>query len=145
MTPQAHILVAEDNPDYGFFLDRILQTIEFTRSVTIVYDGSEVLNHLSGIGRYADRSTYPYPDVIFTDLKMPCVSGFDVLRWLQNHSEHTVPRIVLSSSADEKDIMFAYELGASAFLIKPPELLEMQKMLHSVLQFWTPARDLQLA
>src|SRR5258705_6086476 len=93
------ILVAEDSDDYAFVLERTFRDIGFKNPVRILTDGAEVLAYLKGEGKYADRLEFPLPSVLFTDLKMPRASGFDVLEWMQRHPEsRVVPRIVLTSS-----------------------------------------------
>ncbi len=138
------IVVAEDNEDYAFFLERILQAIQPANRTVMLADGAEVADYLCGNGQYRDRELYPLPDLLLTDLKMPRMSGFDLLRWLQAHPEcSTTPTLVLSSSSDEHDVVLAYELGAAAFLIKPGGLDEIETMLRGVFAFWTshaPAR-----
>src|SRR6266481_333240 len=73
------ILLIEDSPDDVFFLRHALQKARMLGTVHVVTDGQQALDYLQGIGKYADRVAFPLPTVIFLDLKLPLVSGFDVL------------------------------------------------------------------
>lgn len=138
MDHEIKILIAEDSPDYAFFLQRVLEHSGLPNS-TILGDGLQVVEYLTAQGKFFDRAIFPLPDILLTDLKMPRMNGFDLLRWLQQHpqSRPAGPVIVLSSSADEYDAALAYHLGANAFLTKPGGLAELQQMLHAIVHFWT--------
>src|SRR5258708_6317532 len=95
--------------------------------VQIVTDGQEAIEYLQGAGKYHDRSQYPFPSVIFTDLKMPRVGGFEILEWLRAHPECSViPVIILSASRLEADVQRAYQLGGNAYLVKPSKLEDLE-------------------
>ena len=131
------ILLAEDNEDDAIFLERVFRKLGPSEPVRIVRDGAEAIDYLKGEGNYADRREFPFPNLLFTDLKMPRVSGFQVLEWLRNHSEcRTMPVIVFSSSADPDDVARAYQLGANAYFVKPGQLGEMEELLKSAYEFW---------
>jgi CheY-like chemotaxis protein len=69
---------------------------------------------------------------------MPCMDGFDVLRWMRENSERAViPTIVLSSSNSPDDVKAAYQLGANAYLVKPTRFDDLQEMLTRAYQFWS--------
>src|SRR6267142_1275902 len=95
------ILVVEDDAN-----DRLLLQLAFTRigisdPVSVVENGGEALGYLRGAGRYADRSRFPYPSFLITDLKMPGADGFAVLCHLkENPNQAITPTIVLSASSD---------------------------------------------
>src|SRR5678816_2714039 len=104
------ILIAEDDEDYAFILQNTIKLNGWTNPVRILPNGREVISYLSGEGEYADRAAYPFPSVMFLDVKMPGVGGFDVLRWVKEHPECSVlPTLMLSSSDDENDVKLAYE------------------------------------
>jgi CheY-like chemotaxis protein len=139
---QITILVAEDDEDYAFFIGRALENLNFMPLVRVLTNGEQVINYLSGEGKYADRPVFPYPDILFTDLKMPRMSGLEVLGWMQENPELAImPTIVLSSSSDPGDISRAYDLGAKAFLVKPPSFNVLEEMLQSSCRFWLQGAD----
>jgi CheY-like chemotaxis protein len=134
------ILVAEDNEDYALILQHAIQANGWTNPVRILPNGSEVIRYLSGEGEYADRESYPFPSVMFLDVKMPGATGFDVLRWVREHPECSVlPTMMLSSSDDEGDVKLAYELGANGYFVKPAALNDLKHMLQAIYGFcqWT--------
>jgi CheY-like chemotaxis protein len=139
---QITILAAEDDEDYAFFIGKALENMNITRPLTVLGDGEQVINYLAGEGKYADRGIFPFPDILLTDLKMPRMSGLEVLAWLQeNEGSALIPTILLSSSADPADVTRAYELGANAYLVKPPDFNLLEKMLQSTCQFWLPCES----
>ena len=102
------ILIAEDSEDYALILENAIKSLGWKNPVRMVHDGKEVINYLSGEGPYADRAAYPFPSVMFVDIKMPQAGGFDVLRWIRDHPEQSVvPTMVLSTSDDDRDVQLA--------------------------------------
>ncbi|MDB6122762.1 MAG: two-component system response regulator [Pedosphaera sp.] len=131
------ILIAEDEPNDVLLLRKALAREGIDNPIQVVNDGMEAIKYLQGEGQYVDRAHYPFPSVIFTDIKMPRMGGFEILKWLHTHPDCSViPVIVLSASAEEKDIKQAYELGANAYLVKPATLGELQEMMRVTYQFW---------
>jgi CheY-like chemotaxis protein len=143
---QLTILAAEDDEDYAFFIQKALEGLGIRRPFTVLSNGEQVINYLAGQGKYADRREFPCPDLLLTDLKMPRLSGLEVLEWMREN-EHlaVIPTIVLSSSADPGDIRRAYELGATAYLVKPANFNLLEKMLHSTCRFCLPCSQPDLA
>ncbi len=95
-----------------------LRKVPGMRLVGVAHDGDQVIAYLSGRDQFGDRQQFPYPDVVFLDLKMPRVTGFEVLSWLQNQKPR--PFIsVFSGSEQESDVKRAYALGADAYKVKP--------------------------
>jgi len=131
------VLIAEDNPDDAELLRQAIRLAGTENPVQIVPDGRKAIEYLEGKDGYADRQAFPFPEVIFTDLKMPVVSGFELLEWLRNHPEcRVVPLIVLSSSQYDADVKRAYELGANCYLTKPSSLKAFGEMIGQTLRFW---------
>src|SRR5580765_53854 len=129
------VLLAEDDPD-----DVLLTQIAFERArlanpLMVVRDGEEVIAYLKGEGIYANRERYPLPILLLLDLKMPKISGFQVLEWLQGQPELSrMPVAIMTSSDSDPDVSRAYQLGASSYLVKPPDaeaLLALVQRLHA--------------
>jgi CheY-like chemotaxis protein len=132
-----NVLLVEDDENDALFFQRALRSLPRCH-LNICRDGECVLRFLQGQGEFADRQLYPLPDVMFLDLKMPRVSGFDVLRWIRDHPRYVViPTIVLSSSKLESDVVKAYALGANCYLVKPHSLDELKNVLKLTIEFWT--------
>ena len=112
----ATILIAEDDDNDFFFLERALRKTSFEGNILRAADGSETIEVLQTM--CTQRPSLPALGLI--DLKMPRCDGFAVLAWRQKHCELScIPLIVLSSSRIESDVRRAYDLGASSFTMKP--------------------------
>ena len=138
MEAEMKVLIGEDNSDDAELLRVAWRFVGPRVTPHIVSDGQEVVDYLQGTGRYGDRQQYPLPDLLLTDLKMPRMGGFDVLRWMREHPEHgATPTIVLSSSGMPEDIKRAYELGAKAYMVKPTTLRELREAITAACGFWS--------
>jgi CheY-like chemotaxis protein len=113
------ILIAEDDPDDAFLIQHTLKKAELPNPTHIARDGADAIAYLKGEELYGDRQKFPFPRMLLLDLKMPRMSGLDVLRWVRAHPDCAViPTIILSSSNDPEDVQEAYRLGANAYLVK---------------------------
>ena len=137
MLPDDLILIAEDNESDALILQRTFNLIGLGNRVEILSDGVEVIEYLSGAGKYADRARFPFPAVLFTDIKMPRVDGFELLQWLRRHPQYAVvPTIMFSGSGEAADVRRAYNLGANAYLVKPSSIEQLEKMMRRTYEFW---------
>ena len=83
MTSHQALLLVEDNEDDVFLMKRALKGARVVNPLHVVDDGQDALDYLAGTGKFADRANYPLPAVIFLDLKLPYISGHDVLAWIR--------------------------------------------------------------
>ena len=131
------LLIAEDDRDDALIIQRAFKQNGLPRPAHIVEDGAEAIAYLRGDGVFSDRVAHPFPDILILDLKMPGVSGFEVLEWLnQNPDFRVIPSIVWSSSADRRDVKHAFCLGAHAYLCKPTNYDRLVGMVRHLLEFW---------
>jgi len=131
------ILLVEDEPDDVFFVQRAFHSADLKHPLFAVGDGQEAINYLSGKGPYADHSVYPLPQLVLADLKMPRVSGFDLIAWMRNDKHcKLVPIIILSSSALAADVNRAYALGANAYMVKPADAHSLERLFQTIAEFW---------
>lgn len=127
------ILAAEDEPSDAVLMKLAFERARLATRLVVVSDGQDVVDYLSGQGGYADREAHPLPRVLLLDLKMPRLSGFDVLSWLRTQPQFSVlPVVVLSSSADAADVRRAKEAGATEYFVKPNKLSELVAILRQV-------------
>jgi CheY-like chemotaxis protein len=92
---------------------------------------------LSGVGAYADRAKHPLPCLVLLDLKMPRVSGLEVLEWIrQQPNLRRLIVVIFSSSAHPGDIERAYELGANSYIAKPSDMAQTQKIAQLLKGWW---------
>jgi CheY-like chemotaxis protein len=134
MPDQAVILIAEDRDDDILLIRRSLNRARVFNPLQIVGNGEEVIAYLSGEGKFANRDEFPLPSLVLLDLKMPRMDGFQVLQWIRRQNSLKALRvIVLTSSADIRDVNLAYQLGANSFLVKPMDFenfVEIGKFLN---------------
>lgn len=124
------ILLAEDDDNDVFFMKRALQKAEITYPLHIVNNGQETVDYLAGIGKFHDRNRYPLPTLMFLDLKMPFLDGFEVLAWLQSQPAlKKITAVVLTSSSEERDRKKAAELGAKGYFVKPPSVETVKEII----------------
>jgi CheY-like chemotaxis protein len=131
------ILVAEDNEDDVFALKRAFKKAEIVNPLQVVTHGQAAVDYLEGAGEYADREKYPLPLLVFLDLKMPYLNGFEVLSWIRQRPElDSLPVVVLTSSDENRDHQKAYSLGARSYLVKPPDPDEIKRLITSLDSLW---------
>jgi CheY-like chemotaxis protein len=115
------ILLVEDNEDDVFIFMRAYKHAELPHPVRIARDGQQAYDYLMGEGMYVDRTENPLPFLVLLDLKLPLKPGLELLQAIQAQPDLApVCVIVLTSSAEARDILRAHEFGARAFLVKPP-------------------------
>lgn len=121
MNLPAPLLLVEDNEDDVFIFQRAYRRAGLSLPIQVATDGQEAIDYLAGAGRYMDRVAHPLPAMIFLDLKLPRRSGHDVLAWIAAQPDlPALPVIVLTSSAELRDLKRSRELGALHYLVKPP-------------------------
>jgi CheY-like chemotaxis protein len=132
------ILLVEDGDDDAFFFRHALEASGLNTKLMRVTDGHQAIAYLKGDAPFADRSTYPFPDMVVTDIKMPRASGFHLLEWLKTHQQcKVIPALVLSSSDQNVDVHKAYELGANAYAQKPATVKALGELLLVTYLFWS--------
>jgi CheY-like chemotaxis protein len=131
------LLLVEDNDDDVFLMSRALRSAAIDRPLQVIPDGQHALDYLSGTGAFADRSLYPIPEVIFLDIKLPHVSGLEVLRRIRSYPEsrRTIV-IVLSSSNHPDDVRQAYDLGANSYVVKPASFQQLVEFAKGFKGYW---------
>jgi CheY-like chemotaxis protein len=134
------ILLLEDDENDVFIFKRSLEKAGIPNPIHLAKDGQEGISYMAGEGQYSDRQQFPLPKVIICDLKMPRKTGLEFLAWLKDHPELTViPTIVLTSSAQDIDVVRAYQLGANTYFLKPGTYEEMQVLVKKIREYWTAA------
>lgn len=137
MADPALILLVEDNRmDVELTLDAFREA-RLANAIHVVTSGQEALNYLFGIGKFADRQTYPLPSLVLLDLKMPGIDGFEVLRKLKSEPGlKRLPVIILTSSKEEGDLALGYDLGANSYLVKPVSFEGFLDVVKQVGNYW---------
>jgi two-component system response regulator len=131
------ILIAEDDENDVLLLRRALETAKVFARLSVVRNGQEAIDYLSGHGNYVDRVAHPWPAVMLLDLKMPMVDGFDVLTWWRDQrGERELPIVVLSSSVLESDTERALSLGAAAYRVKATGFEHLVTVAEELRERW---------
>jgi two-component system response regulator len=131
------ILLVEDNPDDMELTLRALKKAHVANPITVVEDGAKALDYLFGTGAYAGRDPSRTPKVVLLDLKLPKLSGLDVLRRLRaDDRTREVPVVILTSSREDADIAEAYRLGVNSYVVKPVEFEAFAKAVCQVGLYW---------
>jgi CheY-like chemotaxis protein len=126
-------LVAEDNGDEFWLLQRALRIVAPNVTVQRVTDGLQAKQYLLGEKPFDDRSAFPLPRLMLLDLKMPRCTGLELMAWLKTQPalQH-IPSFIFSSSSAPADMAAAHELGARAYLIKPDLPHELEIMVKEL-------------
>jgi CheY-like chemotaxis protein len=131
------ILLVEDEENDAMLVKMAFKKNEILNPVQWVKDGLEAIAYLNGEGDYANRSLYPFPEVLILDLKMPRMNGLELLAWIREHPEYRViPTIIMSSSRLEADVEKAYNLGANTYMIKPSSFEELARITKLAHEYW---------
>lgn len=131
------ILLVEDNPDDQELTARAMRQQNILNPLVIVSDGVEALDYLFRQGRWSAPGAAPRPRVVLLDLKLPRLGGLEVLEALRaDPRTRLLPVVVLTSSAEEADIVRSYGLGANSFVRKPLEFAEFANAVRALGLFW---------
>jgi two-component system response regulator len=136
------ILVVEDNPDHLELTVLTLEEHGVAAEIAVARDGAEALEYLFGQGRHAGRDTRRQPSFILLDMKLPKLSGLDVLRSVRsNPLTALVPVVMLTSSSERSDMAACYRSGASGFVRKPVDFGEFTEKLNRLQAYWLDVNE----
>jgi CheY-like chemotaxis protein len=131
------ILFAEDSTDDAMLTIRALKKSGFANRVHHVKDGAEALDFMYCEGLYAQRNIKETPKLILLDLKMPKMSGLEVLKKLKSDPVFkTIPVVILTSSKEDPDIQKCYDLGANSYITKPVESDNFFNVIKEIGLYW---------
>ncbi len=131
------ILMVEDNPDDVELTLRSLRKNNISNEVVVVRDGAEALDYLFATGNYSGRDTSVTPAVILLDLKLPKVSGLEVLQRLRaDERTELLPVVILTSSKEEQDMINGYKLGANSYVRKPVDFVQFNAAIKQLGLYW---------
>lgn len=128
------ILLVEDSPGDVRLTREALREAKIKNTLSVVVDGVEAMAYLRRDGAYADA---PRPDLVLLDLNLPRKSGREVLAEIKTDPVlRTIPVVILTTSADEQDIMRSYEHHANCYITKPVDLEQFLTVVNSIEDFW---------
>lgn len=131
------VLLIEDNIDDERLTLRALRKNNVVNEIVIAGDGQQALDYLLGTGEYAGRDLGRMPAVIILDLKLPKLSGLEVLTRIRSiKTTAMIPVVVLTASDDPARLAEAYELGANSFIQKPSDPAEFSEAILQIAMYW---------
>ena len=131
------ILLVEDNPNDLELTLHALRKHRLANSISVARDGAEALDFLFCTGEHAHRTPAGPPKLILLDLKLPKLSGLQVLRRVREDPRTAnVPIVVLTSSSEDRDIAEAYRLGANSYIVKPVDFEQFSKAAEQLGMYW---------
>lgn len=130
----AILLVEDSEADVELTL-RAFGKRRLANPIVVARDGEEALDYVHQRGRFAGQGALPA--VILLDLRLPKLSGLEVLRELKAHPVYRhVPVVVLTTSSEDRDIQSCYELGAASYIVKPVEFDKFQDVVERIDLYW---------
>jgi two-component system response regulator len=131
------ILFAEDSLDDANLTIRALKKSGFTNRLHHVKDGAEALDFIYCKGIYAERNILEKPKLILLDLKMPKVSGLQVLEQIKSDPDiRSIPVVILTSSKENPDVEKCYALGANSYIVKPVDSDNFFNAIKDIGLYW---------
>lgn len=131
------ILIVEDNPRDSELTLRALKKHNLANNVLVAEDGVEALDFLFCRGKYEKRKISQSPKVVLLDLKLPKISGLEVLKAIKEDKQISrIPVVVVTSSKEEPDVKEAYRLGANSFVVKPVDFDQFINAMSNLGLYW---------
>lgn len=128
------ILLVEDNPKDEALTRRALQKHNFQAAVVVARDGAEALDYLLGSD---STPAGALPQLVLLDLKLPKIDGLEVLRRIRaNENTRLLPVVILTSSAEERDILEGYRLGTNSYVRKPVDFVAFTEAVRQLGLYW---------
>jgi len=134
---ESYVLLVEDNPNDELLTLRALRRENIANQVVVLRDGQEAVDFLFGTGAHAGRDVSVLPQVLLLDLKLPKLSGLEVLERIRaDDRTRTLPVVILTSSAMDRDIVEGYRLGANSYVQKPVSAEEFKEAVQRLGLYW---------
>lgn len=131
------VLLVEDTIEDAELMMRALRKAGFANDLRHLEDGPEALDYLLARGRYTDRDNLSPPRLVILDLKLPRMSGLEVLRQMREEElTRTVPVVVMTSSREDSDLQEAYDLGANSYVVKPVDFGQFVDAMDRLGYYW---------
>ncbi len=131
------LLLVEDNASDAELAVRELRRHKFANRIHVVRDGAEALDFVFCRGVYHARSFTRPPKVILLDMKLPKVSGLEVLKAIKGDPRtRALPVVVMTSSAEQRDLIESYKFGVNAYIQKPIDFEDFRQVIERFGMFW---------
>jgi len=135
--PDKMILLVEDSADDEELTTRALRKANIVNEIVVARDGKEAIDYLFGQGAYQGRDLSAMPAVILLDLKLPKLSGLDVLQRVRADARtKLIPTVVLTSSSEDEDMLKSYQSGANSYVRKPVDFGAFANAVSQLGVYW---------
>ena len=139
--PSKHVLLVEDDDNDAELTLAMLKKCEPALGVDVVRDGEEALDYLHRRGAYTTRPLGD-PVVVLLDLKMPKVTGVEVLREVKSDDKlKCIPMVMLTSSREAQDLRECYRLGANGYVVKPVDEKHLTQAITNIGAYWAATNE----
>jgi two-component system, response regulator len=134
---EVEILLVEDSMDDAELTIRALKKVNLANKLVHLEDGQQALDFLMGKGKYESSGSTNKLKVILLDIKMPKVDGIEVLRQIKsNELTRSIPVVIMTSSAEDKDMIASYNLGVNSYVVKPVHFESFAKAVTELGLYW---------
>ncbi len=134
------ILIAEDSESDRMLIELGFKKAHFPFDLQFVKDGVCATEYLDGIGRYANRTKFPLPVILLTDLKMPRMDAFELLEWVRkDETWNQLPVVVVTGSNQSADLTRAMDLGANTYVVKDILMRPPPNLFEAIQRYTTPS------
>ena len=134
---EVELLLVEDDPNDVELTLIALRKHKLANKIHVVRDGEEALDFLFCRGQYSERTRNGPPKVILLDLKVPKVSGLEVLKVVKDDPRtRAVPVVVMTSSREQRDLVEGYRLGVNSYIQKPIDFEQFQSTIRDLGYYW---------
>ena len=137
MPSMIRVVVAEDDPGLRELFCEQLGVAPDFEVIGEARSGREALDYLFGTGAYAGRDVTTPPQVVLLDLKLPKISGLEVLKRIRDDARTRMqPVVILTSSTEEQDLAAGYGLGANSYIRKPVDFDHFSEAARQIGLYW---------
>ena len=134
---EVELLLVEDDPNDVELTLIALRKHNLANKIHVVRDGEEALDFLFCRGQYSERTRNGPPKVILLDLKLPKISGLEVLKAIKDDPRtRAVPVVVMTSSREQRDMVEGYRLGVNSYIQKPIDFEQFQSTIRDLGYYW---------
>jgi two-component system response regulator len=131
------VLLVEDNPSDVDLMKRAFRKARISNELVVAQDGEEAMDYVGGAGKWAGRDVEDMPALALVDLKLPGISGIEVVRRIRRDPRtRRLPVVILTSSREEQDLAAGYDAGVNSYLCKPVDFSEFAKLMENLGLYW---------
>jgi len=131
------VLLVEDNPNDLELALLAFERSRFANQIDVARDGAEALDYLFARGSFASRDGADPPRVVLLDIKLPLLDGIQVLKQIKADDRlRHLPVVMLTSSAEDRDLAACYELGVNSYIVKPVDIDQFFTAIQNIGMYW---------